>query len=123
MPHPDLYDELAQTMIAGFDAGTLYARIDEQRGLVWQHTAHGGHDDALPRSVLLIASVLQQHRDSGGQAAWRNRNGIDGILWTDENQWMPLADIGVNKQIGFYQLSVFPDQRNDAEEPPHDTSL
>lgn len=123
MPHPDLYDELTQTLISGFDTGTLYARIDGERGLTWQHTTHGGHDDALPRPTLLIASVLQQYIEDGGDAIWQNRNGIDGILWTDENQWMPLHDIGVNRKIGFYQLSASPDQRNDAEMPPHDTDL
>lgn len=117
MPHPDLYDELAQTMITGYDQGKLYARIDNERGLVWQHATHGGQDDALPRPVLLIASVLQQYIEDGGQALWRNREGVDGILWTDENEWMPLNDIGVNKQLGFYQMSVFPDQKNDAEMP------
>lgn len=114
MAHPDLYDELTRDLIASFDAGIAYARIDAKRGLVWQHTDHGGHDDALPREQLLIASVLQQFIEDGGVARWQNRSGVDGILWTDENQWMPLSDIGVNKQLGFYQLSVFPDQANDA---------
>lgn len=118
MAHPDLYDELAQDLIASYDAGITYARIDDKRGLVWQHAQHGGMDDALPREQLLIASVLQQFIEEGAPqghpARWQSRNGVNGILWTDENQWMPLSDIGVNKQFGFYQLSVFPDQTNDA---------
>lgn len=114
MAHPDLYDKFFQDMLAGFDAGVLYGRIDSKRGLVWQHAAHGGKDDALPREQLLIASVLQQYIESGGVARWEDRADVTGILWTDENEWVPLSDIGINKQIGFYQISLFPDQHNDA---------
>src|SRR3990172_1568890 len=99
MPHPDLYDELAQTLVAGFDAGRIYARIDEDRGLVWQHTDHGGIEDALPRHLLIIASTIQQYIEDGGSARWESRFLKDGVLWTEENEWMPLSDIGVNKQM------------------------
>lgn len=114
MAHPDLYDELAQDLIAGFDKGTLYARVDDARGLVWQHTTHGGMDDALPREQLLIASVIQRFIEETGDAHWEIRNDAPGIVFHDENEFISLVDLGVNKKLGFYRLSLFPSTVNDA---------
>jgi len=116
MAHPDLYnDELFQILLTGYDAGTVYARIDDQRGLVYQHITHGGVDDALPREQLLIASVIQQYIEESGQAHWITRdNGEIGVVFHDENEFIPLADLGVSKQLGFYRLSLFPSTTNDA---------
>lgn len=115
MAHPDLYDELTRDLIAGYDAGTLYARVDEARGLVWQHVTHGGTDDVLPREQLLIASVFQQFVEETGDAHWQiTEVGEVGIVFHDENTFIPLSDLGVNKQLGFYRLSLFPSAANDA---------
>lgn len=34
----------------------------------------------------------------------------EGIMWTDESQFMPLSDINCNHLTGFFQVSVFPDE-------------
>lgn len=115
MAHPDLFDDLFSDLLAGYDAGKFYARIDDERGFVWQHIEHGGVDDALPREQLLIASVIQQFIEDTNEAHWHtNELGINGVVFHDENSFMPLSDLGVSKQIGFYQLSHFPSVVNDA---------
>lgn len=115
MPHPDLYDDLNKLIIQGYDEGNIYCRIVQDKGLVINHVAHGGIEDAIPRRLIIIASTLNQYIENGGDAQWDIRNGIEGILWLDENNWQPLSDIGVNKRLGFYSRSQFPNELNDAQ--------
>lgn len=112
--NPDLYDELFEDMLAGYDEGKWYARIDPGRGMVWVAAHHGGWDDALPRNLLLIADVLQRYIREGGLASWEYRDDVVGILWHDEGEWVPLTNIGVNQQMGFFSLDNFPNQKNEA---------
>jgi hypothetical protein len=42
------------------------------------------------------------------------RNGEMGIVFHDENEFIPLADLGYNSQLGFYRLNLFPDAKNEA---------
>lgn len=115
MANPDLYDDLAKKLIAGFDAGEIYPAIDDEKGLVWRAATAGGMDDALPRDQILISSVIQAFiTDTGGEAHWENRSGEWGIVFHDENEFIPLSDLAVNKRLGFYKISLFPDVINDA---------
>jgi hypothetical protein len=115
MLHPDLYNTFNQLLIQGYDDNKLYCRIDENKGLVIDHITHGGNEDALPRHLVIIANALQSYIEETENAKWDIKDGVEGILWLDENQWQPLSDIGVNKEYGFYSLEQFPDVINDAE--------
>jgi hypothetical protein len=115
MANDELMDPVFLGCLAGHDAGILYARIDDERGMVWQHAAHAGQDDALPRHLLLIADALQKlTEEQPDLVRWETRNGVDGVLWLDEYQWQPLENIGLNQEIGFFDLTLFPSAINDA---------
>lgn len=115
MTHSDLYDEFIQSAIKEYDAGKIFITIDETNGVVFHATEYSGVENALPRNLILISDVLQNFIDGGGKAKWQLKNDIIGILWTDEFQWQPLSDIGVNKKLGFYSLKQFQNEINDAE--------
>ncbi len=111
----DLMDDFFIKQLAGYDEGRLYARIDREQGFVWQHVDCVILAAALPRSLLLIASVLQRFMDEGGKAAWQARDGVWGIYWVDEDRWQPLQQIGINRFGGFFRISdLFINESNEA---------
>ncbi len=41
------------------------------------------------------------------------RDGQPGILFLDENEFIPFSDLGYNSEIGFFSKSRFPDVKSD----------
>lgn len=117
---PELIDELTELLLEGAKRGITYAHITE-KGMVWSHKDHGGMEDAIPYKLLLVATCVDKYIEETGNAKWENRDGIDGILWLEnaailkDNEWMPLDNIGLNRTIGFYSISLFPYAENHAE--------
>ncbi len=37
------------------------------------------------------------------------------VVFYDENETIPLTDLGYNSKLGFYKLSLFPDVENEAK--------
>ena len=63
-----------------------------------------------------IREHIRQYIDEVGLARFETRDGVEGVLWLDENEWYPLSDAGLNQQLGFYRISHFPDVVNEAKE-------
>lgn len=59
-----------------------------------------------------IQEMIQDYIRDTGQAHLEHRNGYHGVVFHDEDEFIPLADLGYNQQIGFYRLSRFPDEEN-----------
>ena len=54
-------------------------------------------------------------RDTG-EAEITGQEGQRGVLFFDEGEFIPFADLGYNSRLGFYRLSQFPDVENEAEQ-------
>jgi hypothetical protein len=107
-------DEEFESLLALYDQKRVYARIDEQHGLTWVAMKHGGAEDALPRKVLLIAGILQRFCDETDDAHWEMRDTRWGIVFHDEMEWLPIDDIGYNRDLGFFSISRLPRIINEA---------
>jgi hypothetical protein len=71
-------------------------------------------NETVPRELGMIIYFLSEYIETGGQAAWLEKEGESGIYWTDEGYWQPLVDIGYNRTYGFYSISHLPNVVNEA---------
>lgn len=44
-------------------------------------------------------------------------NGVEGIRFLDENEFIPFDDLAYNSEFGFFKKSQFPDEPNEAMQP------
>lgn len=58
-----------------------------------------------------IQQRIDQFITEGGAARVELRDGIDGVVFLDENEFIPFGDLDYNDKLGFFQISRFPDQR------------
>lgn len=42
-------------------------------------------------------------------------NGVEGIRFLDENEFIPFFDLAYNSEIGFFKKSDFPNETNEAK--------
>lgn len=50
----------------------------------------------------------------GGLAAtMTQRNGVSGVIFHDENEFIPFTDLNYNNEYGYYRMSRFPDIQRD----------
>lgn len=61
-----------------------------------------------------IDQLIDEYIEGTGDARRETRNGRAGVTFLDEMQWIPLADLGYNELLGFYQISQFPAAENKA---------
>lgn len=45
---------------------------------------------------------------------------VAGIRFTDEDQFIPYSDLGYNSELGYYQISQFPDAKNETTPENHE---
>lgn len=53
--------------------------------------------------------ILNYINETPDAARFDVRGGVAGVVFTDEDEFIPLADLAYNSQIGFYRLSELPD--------------
>lgn len=56
-----------------------------------------------------IRDMIEQYVRDTGQAHIEIRAGLAGVIFHDESEFIPFADLGYDRQLGFYRLSDFPD--------------
>ena len=55
-----------------------------------------------------ISQMIEQFIKDGGPAQVTTRQGQAGVLFTDENEFIPWGDLGYNQEYGFYRISHLP---------------
>lgn len=70
-----------------------------------------------------IREMIDQYITETGEAHLEHRRGEGfGVVFHDENQFILLSDLAFNSKLGFFQVSLFPDQPREAEyQPPEPT--
>ena len=59
---------------------------------------------------------------TGGLAAnFTQQAGLSGIVFHDENEFIPFTDLNYNNEFGYYRLSLFPDLPRDCTNENQDT--
>lgn len=61
-----------------------------------------------------IEQMLDEYIQESRMGRYETKNGRKGIVFLDENQWIPIDDLGYSRELGFYQLSLFPHVQNEA---------
>lgn len=61
-----------------------------------------------------IQTLISEFIESGGLAHVTTQNGNGGVLFTDDNQFIPWLDLGYSSEYGFYQISRLPNIENEA---------
>ena len=65
-------------------------------------------------TIQTIREMVNQFiRDNPNEAAFVN-DGL-AVVFYDENETIPLTDLGYNREYGFYKISLFPDVENEAK--------
>lgn len=62
-----------------------------------------------------IREHIREYEAETGLAGRTVQNGRAGVLFLDEDEFIPFADLGLNHDLGFYRLSQFPDATNEAD--------
>lgn len=62
-----------------------------------------------------IRDHVREYAQETGLTLRTVQNGQAGALFLDEKQFIPFADLGYNRKLGFYQISQFPDVQNEAD--------
>lgn len=44
--------------------------------------------------------------------------GVEGVLWTDENDFVPITDINLSRKLGYFTVSLFPDEPWECDPAP-----
>lgn len=60
----------------------------------------------------IIMHVLASVRD-GLPATMTQQNGVSGVIFHDENEFIPFVDLNYNSEYGYYRMSKFPDLQRD----------
>lgn len=63
---------------------------------------------------MYIKSSIEQFIADGGPARIVEQNGQAGVLFTDENEFIPWGDLGYNADLGYFQRSLFPDVHDES---------
>lgn len=68
---------------------------------------------------MTIQEMIEQHIQQYGTAAAvvATVDDIEGVIFMDEGEFIPFYDLGYNRELGFYRLSLFPDVQNEAGRP------
>lgn len=56
---------------------------------------------------------IRQHVSECEVAVRTQDSGVPGVLFQDENEFIPFADLGYNGELGYYRLSAHPDASNE----------
>jgi hypothetical protein len=66
-----------------------------------------------------IREMIDQYISETGEAHLEHRRGEGfGVVFHDEGQFILLSDLAYNSKLGFFQVSLFPDQPREAEYIP-----
>ncbi len=60
-----------------------------------------------------IQVLIKEFIRDGGPATLTTQNGESGVTFTDENEFIPFGNLGYNRELGFYKISLFPDEHNE----------
>ena len=58
---------------------------------------------------------IRQHIRNCDTARPTQQAGRSGVLFTDENEFIPFSDLAYNPELGYYRLSQFPDAASETE--------
>lgn len=63
---------------------------------------------------MSIESMIIDYIKDTGLAEITEQAGQRGVLFLDENEFIPFADLGYSRRLGFYQKSLFPDEQDES---------
>ena len=63
--------------------------------------------------VHIFAAANSFAQDPNSPGHWEIIDNQVGIRFTDEDEFIPLVDMGCNRDYGFFKLSRFPDLESD----------
>lgn len=66
-------------------------------------------------SKKYIQDMISDYIQEGGMARLETVDGVGGVLFMDEGEFIPWRDLGYNPTYGFYRLSHLPGVENQAE--------
>lgn len=104
-------------LLDAYEQGHIYPVIDAN-GLHWRPTRHGGLEDALPHTLVLIACAVQNFIDRGPaehgiQLVWHINTRTDrAYVIFAANYREPLDQLGLNADVGFFNTTRRPDLLN-----------
>lgn len=64
-----------------------------------------------------IQEHVKEFITNGGRAEVINRDGMNGVLFFDEVEFIPFTDLNYNNEYGYYKISQFPDIQRDCTNP------
>lgn len=64
---------------------------------------------------MYIQDEISKYIQETGLARLETRDGVRGVLFLDENQFIPWADLGLSRIYGFFQKSVLQDVEDETE--------
>lgn len=59
-----------------------------------------------------IRESIQSFINGGGNAVITVKRTTPGVLFTDENEFIPFSDLGYSSDLGYYRISQFPNRKN-----------
>lgn len=62
-----------------------------------------------------IRDHVRKAINAGLLATMTQQSGVSGVLFADENEFIPFGDLNYNNEYGYYRLSLFPDIQRDCE--------
>lgn len=65
-----------------------------------------------------IREMIEEYINETGDAHFEHRPEGYGVIFHDENQFVLLSDLAYNADLGFFQVSQFPDAPREAEYQP-----
>lgn len=65
-----------------------------------------------------ITSHLTKYIRDTGMAHYAVQDNVPGVVFRDEGEFVPLSDLGLNHDLGFFRRSDFPDEPTIAEHVP-----
>ncbi|MBI3158804.1 MAG: hypothetical protein HYZ26_04290 [Chloroflexi bacterium] len=63
---------------------------------------------------MKIRQILEQHIKNGEPIKLETQGGVEGALFTDRGEFIPLDDLGYSGELGFFRISDFPFMENEA---------
>lgn len=66
-------------------------------------------------SKKYIQDLISDYIQDSGMARLETVDGVRGVLFLDENEFIPWRDLGYNSTYGFYRLSHLPNVENETE--------
>lgn len=66
--------------------------------------------------TINIQGKIENYIEETGSASWYfHPSEGQGVIFHDDNQFIPISDLAYNSRLGFFQVSRFPDETREAE--------